>query len=151
LRELLYTKQLDLAIRIFRRFGRVRIFLVMLKPDNEYCDQARSDLADMVHRLSLLEDEAAVLFPTELFVAVREACRTLSPILEQFDEGRDVSELIEEFRGYDAKAAVMARALFGVDELSTQSIGLFAKEESLDQLASIHPQDILRKSEGKPP
>src|SRR5271165_2837759 len=77
MRELLYSKQLDLAQRVFRAFGRAKVIAVLLNPACEHKERARVDMGGIVKRLSILTDEAAALFPTELYVAVKKVCDTL--------------------------------------------------------------------------
>jgi hypothetical protein len=71
MRDLLYTKQIDLAVRMFRAVGRARVFAVLLTPGSEYQAEARDDIRSITKRYSILCDEAAMLFPTELYVAIR--------------------------------------------------------------------------------
>lgn len=143
MRELLYSKQLDLAQRVFRTFGRARVFAVLLSVESKHQDQARGDIGRIVKRLSILTDEAVALFPTELYVVVKQASDTLTSLVVDYDEGRNTKTSSDRLRGQEAKAALMARTLLGIDELSDESIRLFSKSDNLSGLDEISPDDLL--------
>ncbi len=145
LRQLLYTKQIELAQRIVRGFGHARIFCVLLTPDSEYLTKARSDLTLVVKRLSILSDEAAVVFPTDLYSTIRESTDALSSVLTEYDNGADISASVHRFEGQHVKAALMLRVLLGVDELSSESVKLFSKERDLENIGLMHPDDLIGK------
>ena len=124
---------------MFRAAGRVRIFAVLLAPDSEYQGKARDDIRSITKRYSILCDEAAMLFPTELYVAIRGIENAISTLISQYDGGEDIKPSLASLNSQTAKAALMVRVLFGVDELSSESIRLHSKH---DQLASIGEMEL---------
>jgi len=148
MRELLYSKQLDLAQRLFRSFGRASVFAVLISADNEYRDQAREDMGVVVKCLSILTDEAGALLPTELYVVVKHATDALSSFVQNCDEGRNPNNALDQFRGQEVKAVLMVRALLGVDQLSNESIRLFSERDDLSGLAETSPEEILARARG---
>jgi hypothetical protein len=46
-RQVLFTKQIELALRIFRASGSAINLIVLLLPDSEHQDQARDDLTEL--------------------------------------------------------------------------------------------------------
>jgi hypothetical protein len=139
MRDLLYTKQVELAVRMFRAVGRARVFAVLLAPDSEYQAKARDDIRSITKRYSILCDEAAMLFPTELYVAIKGIENVISTLISQYDDGEDIKPSLASLNSQTAKAALMVRVLFGVDELSSESIKLHSKH---DQLASIAEMEL---------
>jgi hypothetical protein len=148
MRELLYSKQLDLAERVVKLLGRARVFAVLLAPDGEYRDQAEAEMRTVVKRLSILSDQTAVLFPTELYVAAKQATDALVSFMEDYDNDKDTSSAKDRFDGCNVKAALMMRTLLGVDELSDESIRLFSKKESLTELAEISSDEFIKHARG---
>ncbi len=148
MRDLLYTKQLDLAQHMLRALGRARVFAILLTPDGEYREQAREDMGRLAKRLSILTDEAAALFPTELYAGAKQVSDTLTSLLVEYDEKRDTKALLDQLVGQEAKAALMVRALLGIDELSEEGIRLFSKRDTLRRLAETSPQDLLAVGRG---
>jgi len=124
---------------MFRTVGRARVFAVLLRPDSEYQAKAREDIRSVAKRHSILCDEAAMLFPTHLYLAVREIENAISTLISQYDDGEDIKPSLSLLASQAAKAALMVRVLFGVDELSSESIKLHSKH---DQLASIAEMEL---------
>jgi hypothetical protein len=151
MRQILYTRQLDLAQRFFRVFGRARVFAVLLTPEGQYRDRARVDLGALAKRLSILTDEAAALFPAELYVAVKKVSDAVISVVDDYDHGRETQGNLDLLSGQEAKAALMVRALLGVDELSDESIRLFSKSDNLTKLGQTNPDDFLAESGGEEP
>lgn len=146
LRQLLYAKQFELAQRIVRGFGRARIFCILLMPDSGHVAEARSDLTLVMKRPSILSDEAAVVFPTDLYSTIRESTNALSAVLSEYDNGIDISASVQRFKGQHVKAALMLRVLLGVDELSSESVKLFSKERDLESIGSMHPDELISQA-----
>ena len=142
MRELLYSKQLDLAQAMVKLLGRARLFATLLV-DTTHCDRAEVDIRITVKRFSILTDQAAALFPTEVFVCANQASNALSSVVGAYESGENLEEATEQFHGASAKLALMLRTLIGVDELSDESIRLFSTNESLARLMKIDPADIL--------
>jgi hypothetical protein len=126
------------------------MYATLLTPDSKYKDGARLDLGAIVKRLTVLTDEAAVLFPTELYIAVKQVSNEFTSLLVEFDEGRDTEAISGRVGARTAKAALIVRALLGIDELSVESIRLFSKKDALTRLAEFTPPEINAEPEQKP-
>lgn len=143
MRECLYSKQLGLAQSMFKIFGQIRIFAILLSPESEYRDRARSDMRSLVKSLSTMTDEAAVLFPTDVYVEVKRVGDAITSFVANCDAGKYEKSALDQLASQEAKAALMVRILLGIDELSEESIRLFSKNDSLTKLANISPLDFL--------
>lgn len=142
MRELLYSKQLDLAQAMVKLLGRAHLFVTLLA-DATYRDRAEVDIGITVKRLSILTDQAAALFPTEVFVCAKQAGSALSFVVDAYESAGNLEEATEQFHGASAKVALMLRTLIGVDELSDESVRLFSTNGSLARLMKIDPADIF--------
>jgi hypothetical protein len=151
MREMLYAKQIHLARQFLRAYGRVRLYAVLLVPPGEYAKMARRDLVKVAHRLTVLGDDAALLFPTELYVAVKATVDMVPRFLSRFDEGGDTSGFIDEFLAAELKVGLLARAALGIDELSDESVRLFSKTSELAKLAGVSGDELLGKERRKAP
>jgi hypothetical protein len=146
MRDLLYAKQLDLIVKILNTAGRIRVFTtILLGQDVQFKIEAREDLRIALKRLSRLSDDAAALLPTELFAEVRRLTDLAVDIAVKIDASHPAQ--LSEFDAQMAKTALMARALLGVDELSDESIALFAKRNSLERLSKIGLQQFHRRAQ----
>lgn len=137
MRELLYAKQVDLAIRMSRLTGRARTFAALLKPDSNYKVEAREDLRVVAKRYSILCDEAAMLFPTDLYIEVRRIGESISTLLSEYDDHKDIETTRLQLGSGAAKTALMMRVLFGVEELSSETIKLHSKHDQLEKIAEM--------------
>lgn len=145
LRELLYTRQLDLSQEFLHLLGRVRVYApLLLVSENQFKVRAREDLTGVVKRLSELTDQAAAILPVELYAEVLAVANLVVDFMSAYDHGSPRPDFPAHLAGRGAKAAAMVRTLLGVEELSEQSVSLFAKADALDRLAGISPEDILR-------
>lgn len=146
LREYLYTKQVDLVSQVLLTIGRIRIFIAMaIDPESPYQKQARDDLGKKVKILSELCDTAAALLPTELYAEVRQTERFVVDFVVNLDEGNGVSEFPAKLDSYAAKTVLVARACLGIDELSEESLALFASPRELAKLSKLKPEEIMRE------
>jgi hypothetical protein len=142
-RQVLYTKQIELALKIFRASGNARNLITLLQ-ESKHQDHARHDLTELVSELAKLSYEAAILFPVELYVAFKRVSEAQTDILVEYDEGRDITAYRDALRTADAHWALMARQLIGVDELSTESLQLHSKKNALERLSSVEAADAIR-------
>ncbi len=138
MRELLYSRQLGLVVPLLRTVGRIRVLTtILVSEDGQFKEEARSDVGLAVQRLSELSDSAAALLPTQLFAEVRRLSALAVDVLVNVDAGRNAASVAAQLDAQAAKTALMARALLGVDELSDESMALFAEGESLQRLSSV--------------
>ena len=143
-RQVLYSKQIELTLEIFRATGTAKNLTILLLPDSEHQDEARDDLSGLVPELTKLSYEAAILFPVELYVSFKKVSETLTDIITEFDEGRDITASRDALRVADTVWALMARQLIGADELSTESLQLHSKKDALERLSNAETEDAIR-------
>lgn len=139
LQQALFTKQIDLLSKIALQHSRLRVFLTLLQgPDDTFFEQAREDTRHQFVELAKLEEEAAVVLPVELWVAIRELNNHLSELIQEFDDKSAIGE--EGFKtmvAMMAKVALISRAVLGVDELTGKSLDLFSSQKEFQRLAKI--------------
>jgi hypothetical protein len=145
LRELLYSKQIDVALRFTQLIGKVRTLgPIVLDPTTaQFREQAIDDLRVIVRELSELSDTAAALLPTELWVEVQQAKEVVVDFLVAYDEGGDVGWFPVKLAGHSTKTALLARVYLGVDELSDESARLFTRKRRLKAVAALDPQELV--------
>jgi hypothetical protein len=136
-RQVLYTKQIELTLKIFRASGVAVNLTIMLSPESEHHDYAREELRAHVAELSQLSYEAAILFPVEAYVAFKKVPEALVDVVTEYDEGRDTTASFEALQVADTRWALMARSLIGADELSIESLQLHSKKNALDKLSNV--------------
>ena len=90
-----------------------------------------------------------MLFPTELYVAIRGIENAISTLISQYDGGEDIKPSLASLNSQTAKAALMVRVLFGVDELSSESIKLHSKHNQLESIAEME-LSAFQSKRGKP-
>ena len=148
-RQVLYTKQTELALMIFRASGSAINLIVLLLPDSEHQDQARDDLSELVVEFTQMSYEAAILFPVELYVAFKRVSETITNVLLEYDEGRDITASLDALQAADTRWALMARQSIGVDELSAESLQLHSKKNALERFSSVETADAIRSLIGR--
>lgn len=112
-------------------------------PDSEHRARAIDDLVELMPELNRLEARAAAILPTELYAEVVRVNRTLGDFLEAIDKEIDTQHLVDAFTAHTAKGALLSRIFLGVDELSQESVKLFAKSEDVDRVSEIPHDQIL--------
>lgn len=139
LREALFAKQLDLIVRIIHKQGKVRVLATILAgKDDTFKERAREDIGECVKEFSEMQDEAAAVLPTELWVEVKRLSDKMTDILVCYDEKGDIEE--SSFRTLVAlatKVALVSRAVMGVEELTEESLNLFSSKKDYESLASM--------------
>lgn len=151
-RELLYSKQIELALEVVRAFGRAKLYAAILSdPDSPHHDRALEDLRDKVVELSRLTDSAAAILPTELYIEVQRLSSVVSDFLGACEDGTDLTPFAALFAGHGAKTALLARTYLGVDELSEQSAALFAGKDSLEKVSRLDPMTIAQAARAATP
>lgn len=144
-RQVLYTKQIELALKIFRASGAAINLIVLLMPESEHQDEARGDLRELVVEFTQLSYEAAVVFPTELYVAFKGVLRHLTDLVVEYDQGCDIAASLQALQVADTRWALMARSLIGVDELSIETLQLHSKKDELERLSGVDAEEALAR------
>mgnify|MGYP000418546229 CR=1 FL=1 len=139
LREALFDKQLEMITKIIHKQGRIRVFATILDGDDEASkEQARDDMGECIRQFSELQEEAAAILPTELWVEVKQLNNQMIQMLVDYDEDKGITEdHLTELAAREAKVGLLSRAVLGVDELTEQSMNLFTKKNSLERLADM--------------
>lgn len=140
---MLFTKQIELALKIFRASGSANNLIVLLSSESEHQDEARDDLRELVPDLTQLSYEAAMLYPVEVYGSFKSVSEALVDVISAYDEGRDIKASVDALLVADVRWALMARALIGVDELSIESLKLHSKKSELTRLDSVEA-DVIR-------
>jgi hypothetical protein len=139
LAETLFARQLDLISRVIHKQSRMRVFLTILKGDNDiHRCQAREDIRTCFREFSELEEESSAILPTELWVEIKKLSEQASEMLIVYDERGDIEDQI--FRSFVArmtKVALLSRSVVGVDELTQESLSLFASTKQYERLANL--------------
>lgn len=139
LREMLYAKQIDLIVSIISKIGRIRIFVTILAgEDPTFKERARDDLGDCVKDISELTEQGAAILPTELWIEIKKLSNQVTSISVEYDESDGIaSDQLVKLTAMDAKVALVARSVLGVDELTEESIKIFSSKKEFERLASI--------------
>ena len=131
LREMLYSKQIDLIVSIISKTGRIRIFTTILaSKDSTFKDRARDDLGDYVKILYELTEQGAAILPTELWIEVKKLSEHVVTISDEYDKNKiiDSNQIV--------KLSAIGSVL-GVDELTEESIKIFSSKKAFGNLANI--------------
>jgi len=139
LREALFHKQLEIITKVIHKQGRIRVFATILSGDDDtFEEQARDDIGECVREFSELQEEAAAILPTELWVEVKQLNDQMIQMLVDYDEGKGVTENhLRELAAREAKVALLSRVVMGIDELTEQSMNLFTKKNNFERLADM--------------
>lgn len=139
LREMLYSKQIDLIVSIISKTGRIRIFTTILaSKDSTFKDRARDDLGDYVKILYELTEQGAAILPTELWIEVKKLSEHVVTISDEYDKNKIIdSNQIVKLSAIGTKVALVARSVLGVDELTEESIKIFSSKKAFGNLANI--------------
>jgi len=131
--------------------GRFRVFATILAgEDDTYKDLARDDIGDCTKDFSEIQEEGAAILPVELWVEVKKLNDQMATILVDYDEGRGVSEdssktLVTTM----TKIGLLARAVIGADELTEESLSLFANNKNYDNLANMEIESFRKMHEDR--
>ena len=144
-RDILFERQFDLLGEFAEEIGKARICSTVAFSDlTEFRNRACDDLRDAVAALSRISDAATLILPVDLWKEVKALANLWSGLL---DAGNRKDSLIADRRfELDARAAktfVMARTLLGIEELSTETMGLFTRKDDLTHLGKLDHQDLL--------
>jgi len=150
MRQHLYERQLALMLEIVELIGKLRLYVVMmLEPNGPFRERARDDFSEAIPELSEASESAAAIFPTELYVEVRQISEACVSFAISYDEGKIDSAFNDTLAGHAAKTALMARVFLGVDELSTETTRLFGTHKEVSKVERISPADLVRFARGK--
>jgi len=144
LRELLYSKQIELIPQIIHKQGRFRVFATLLVGDDPtFKDRARDDIRGCIKDYSELTEKAAAILPTDLWVEISQLSNYMTELAVNFDENGKLDEKdMVKLSAMDAKVALVSRALLGVDELSDESLKLFSSVQDFERLAKIEAKEL---------
>jgi hypothetical protein len=81
--------------------------------------------------------------PTELWIGVKDLDNWMVDFLVDYDKGENLQDdVLIEYAAMDLKVALLARALLGVDELSSESLRLFSAKDSLERISKIEHAEL---------
>ena len=142
LRELLYSKQLELITKIIYKQARFQVYAILLSSSNsEFKKRAREDSGSCVKEYSELTEKASAILPTDLWVEVKKLSDYMAGLLIGFDKRGSLDEQsISRLEGMGAKVVLVSRAILGVDQLTEESLKLFSAFKDLKQAVAIEPE-----------
>ena len=146
LRKLLYSRQIELISKLICTQGRFRVYAtIMMGNEQTFKDRARDDIGESLKKHSEFTDEAAAIFPTELWIEVKKLNSAMADLLTSYDETKCVKEeKLKELSAIDAKVALVSRAVLGVDELTEESLRLFSSTKEFEKLATLESKELER-------
>ena len=140
MRELLYSKQVELISKIIHKQARYRVYATVLSDDvtAAFHERAREDLRECVREYSELTEQAAAILPTDLWIEIKRLSMAMTDLTVDHDEASkiDKDQLIR-IMAIDAKVALLSRAVLGVDELSEESLKLFSNRKGFESATSV--------------
>jgi len=145
LRELLYSKQVELISKIIHKQARYRVYATVLSDaaTAAFHERALEDIGECVKEYSELTEQAAAILPTDLWIEIKRLSTAMTDLTVDYDEVSKIDEdKLIAIMAIDAKVALLSRAVLGVDELSDESLKLFSSPKSVDRLASLELEDL---------
>ncbi|HXD32137.1 MAG TPA: hypothetical protein VN643_13525 [Pyrinomonadaceae bacterium] len=137
MRELLYSKQVELSSKIIHKQARYRVYATVLSYDktSAFHERALDDIGECVREYSELTEQAAAILPTDLWIEIRRLSTAMTDLVTDYDvvSKIDQDKLIA-ILAIDAKVALLSRAVLGVDELTGESLRLFSKRNGIETL-----------------
>ena len=135
LRELLYEKQIDLITEIIHKQSGFRIYATILSgKDPTFKERARNDIGDCTKDHSVLTEKAAILLPTDLWIAIKQLHNLMTEVLAQYDEKATLDEnSLLKLAGMDTKVVLISRTVLGIDELTEESLKLFSSTKDFEK------------------
>lgn len=138
-REQLYIRQIDLIVKLFHFHGRFKVFSTLIIEDH-FKEEALEDMRVLLKDHSIAKEEAAALFPVEIYDQLGNVSTAISVFMDRVESDIPLTRDDQlAFSGADVKFALLCRSMLGVDELSTESIKLtsslkgFKKLQRLDK------------------
>ncbi|NVM66954.1 hypothetical protein FHW88_005272 [Mucilaginibacter sp. SG538B] len=150
-KQLLYGRQVDLLIRIMQKQGSFKIYASLLIPGEvDYREQARKDGVEILKEYSALSEEAAAIIPSELWGGIRDCCRSMSDLIEQFDRGElNSKDKLLPFTAINVKVGLMIRSFIGADKLSYESVALFETKKDLQRITKMEISSFVEMPSNK--
>lgn len=143
-RQVLYNKQLDLIVDFFHIHGRFKIFAVLFIEEH-HLEDAEPDMRRCVKSHSELLETASAILPVEQYVILKQLGEMMTNFLIKFDEDEElIQDDLIEFTALELKFALLSRSLLGVDELTTENVGLISTKKSYKRLIHLK-DDYLKK------
>jgi hypothetical protein len=149
LRELLYSKQVDLISKIIQKQARYRVYATVLSDDKTttFHERALEDIGECVKEYSELTERAAAILPTDLWVEIKRLSTAMTDLLGDYDEVSKIDQdKLITIMAIDAKVALLSRAVLGVDELTDESLRLFSSTKSFERLATLESKELEERA-----
>ncbi len=95
-----------------------------------------------------MQEEGAALLPTELWIEVKKVNDYIVDILVSYDDKNEIEEeSLKSFVAMCTKIGLMSRNVFGVDELTEESLKLFSSKKHYEELANLEIEHIKKYNE----
>lgn len=139
LRESLFDRQLEAATRLVYLQGRIRLFLtILLGEEAEHKERAREDLRVHFLEFSQIQEKSAVFMPAKLWVEIRRLEGDIADIAVAHDRGDQTSmSALKPIAARMTKVALLSRVVLGADELTDQSMALYANQKAYERCADL--------------
>jgi hypothetical protein len=144
LREMLYSKQVELISKLIYKQGRFRVYATVLSDETSiYGEQARDDIGNCVKEYAELTEEGAAILPTDLWIEVKQLSSAMSGLVVDYDaSGKIDKDRLVELIAIEAKLSLIARAVLGVDKLTDESLQLFSSTKEFERLAKLESHTL---------
>ncbi|SHN45411.1 hypothetical protein [Chitinophaga sp. CF418] len=130
-REQLYLKQLELIVMLFHLHGRFKTFATLII-EKHFLEEALTDIAIVIKDHSVSKEQAAAIFPVELFRTLNIVHALMMEFIGKCDEGHVLTkEDFIKFSSADLKFALQSRTIMGVDELTKGSTQLVSSSKNV--------------------
>jgi hypothetical protein len=152
LRELLYSKQVELISKIIHKQARYRVYATVLSGDETaaFHERALEDIGECVKEYSELTEQGAAILPTDLWVAIKHLSSAMTDLVVDYDEVSKIDQdKLLAIIAMDAKVALLSRAVLGVDELTDESLRLFSTRKGLESLTNIELRELEERARQK--
>ncbi len=139
LREAVFSKQVELLPRIVHKQSRFRVYAAILHGnDDTHKERAREDIAECFREFSELEEEAAAVLPTKVWAEIKKLSEDMSNVLIKYDEKGEIEEAnFKNLVDRMTKVALVARVVLGIDELTDESLSLFAASKDYERIVNM--------------
>lgn len=145
LRELLYSRQVELISKIIHKQARYRVYATVLSDAETaaFHKRARNDIGNCVKEYSELTEQAAAMLPTDLWIEISRLSNAMTAQLVNYDKTSkiDPDEMVQ-IVAMETKVALLSRAVLGVDELTDESLRLFSSSKGFENLAKIELSEL---------
>jgi len=144
LRELLFTKQVELIAKILQKQELIRaLATILMNKDYPHKDEVCKDLAKHIRDFCELEAEGMAILPADLWAEMRRLSRDMDDLLVEFDKQNIITQsTFKSFLARAGKVGLLSRAIIGADELTEESIKLFSSMKQYDNLTSIEVSSL---------